>query len=222
MKLGVLFSGGKDSCYSTFLAKKLGHEISVLISLESINNESYMFHTPSILQVKKQAEVMNIPLIIQKTKGEKENELEDLKKVVKKAKKEYAIQGIVTGALASVYQASRIQKICDELGLECINPLWKKNQIELLKELIKNNFKVIIIGVAAFPLTKEWLFRKIDNQFIKEIAELEKKYKINPAGEGGELETFVLNCPLFNKPLKIKESHVKGEKNYWVASIEVE
>ena len=64
MKLGVLFSGGKDSTFACYLAKKQGYEISCLISIFSENKESWMFHTPSIEQVKKQAEVMNIPLIL--------------------------------------------------------------------------------------------------------------------------------------------------------------
>jgi len=222
MKLGVLFSGGKDSCYSAYLAKQKGHELTCLISVFSKNKESYMFHTPSISKVKKQAEVMGIPLLIQKTKGKKEEELKDLKNVILKAKEKYKVEGIVTGALASVYQSSRIQKICDELELKCINPLWKKNEIKYLKELIKNKFEVIITGVFAYPLDNSWLGRPIDNKFIEKVQILSKKYKIHPAGEGGEFETFVLDCPLFKKPLKITDSKISGEKNSWSMEIEVE
>ena len=221
MKLAVLFSGGKDSTYSAYLMKKQGHELACLISILSENKESYMFHTPSITKVKKQAEVMQISLIIEKTKGKKEIELKDLEKSIKKAKKEYKIQGIVTGAVESVYQASRIQKICENLKLKCLNPLWKKNQIKLLNELIKKKFKVIITGVAAYPLDKSWLGREINKQFIKETKELQEKYKINPAGEGGEFESFVLDCPLFKKPLKIKDKKISGEKNSWSMELEL-
>ena len=109
MKCGVLFSGGKDSAYAAFLAIKDGYEVSCLISIFSENPESYMFHTPSITKVKKQAEVMKIPLIVQRTKGEKENELVDLENAIKKAIEKYGIEIIVTGAIASVYQTSRVQ-----------------------------------------------------------------------------------------------------------------
>ena len=149
MKLGVLFSGGKDSAYSAYLEKQKGNELVCLISIFSENSESYMFHTPSITKTKKQAEVMEIPFIIQKTKGEKEIELQDLEKAIQKAKAKYKIQGIVTGALHSVYQSSRIQKICNKLKLKCINPLWQKNEIEYLKELIKNKFKIIVTSKAS-------------------------------------------------------------------------
>src|SRR3989338_771040 len=152
MKLGILFSGGKDSTSSAWLAKKYGYELTCLISIFSENPESYMFHTPSIKQVKKQAEIMEIPLIIQKTKGNKEEELKDLEEAIEKARQKYKIQGIVTGAIQSIYQSSRIQKICDKLNLECFNPLWQKNEEEYLSELIQNKFKVILTGVSAYPL----------------------------------------------------------------------
>src|SRR6056297_3006693 len=120
MEVAVLFSGGKDSVYSAYLAKKRGHELVCLITIISENQESYMFHTPSIEKTEKQAEVMELPLITKKTRGEKEIELKDLEESIKKAVKKYHVEGIVSGAIKSVYQASRIKKICDKLKLKLI------------------------------------------------------------------------------------------------------
>ena len=204
MKLASLFSGGKDSTYATYLAKKEGYEISCLISILSKNQDSYMFHTPKIELSKEQAKLMNIPIIQKTTNGEKELELEDLEKAIKQAIKKYKIQGVITGAIESIYQASRIQKICDKLNIECFNPLWQKDQIELLEELIKNKFEVIITKVAAEGLTEAYIGKKLDKNLIKELSSLKGKYEINPAGEGGEFETLVINCPLFKSKLIIK------------------
>jgi len=222
MKLGVLFSGGKDSTYSAWLAKENGYELTCLISIFSENPESYMFHTPSIKQVKKQAEVMEIPIIVQKTKGNKEEELEDLEIAIEKAKQKYKIQGIVSGAIQSVYQASRIQKICDKLNLECFNPLWQTNEEEYLAELIQNNFKVILTGVSAYPLDESFLGKKINQEFINELKKISQKYKINIAGEGGEFETFVLNCPLFRRELNIFNKIISSTgENSWKMELEI-
>lgn len=222
MKLGVLFSGGKDSVYATHLAKKEGHEIVCLISIFSENKESYMFHTPSIEKTKKQAKVMEIPLLIQKTKGEKEIELKDLEKAIKKAKEKYSIEGIITGAIQSVYQSSRIQKICKNLKLKCVNPLWQKDELKYLNELIKEKFEITIVGVFAYPLDESWIGKKIDEKFVDEIKKLNEKYKIHVAGEGGEFETFVLNCPLYKKPLKIVNKKIfKEGENSFRAEIDV-
>lgn len=215
MKLGVLFSGGKDSTYAAWVAKNSGHEISCLISILSENKFSYMFHTPSILLVEKQAEKMGTPILLKKTKGEEEIELCDLREAIREAKETYSIEGIVTGAVESVYQASRIQRICCEEGLECFNPLWQKDQIEILEDLIKNNFEIIVVGVFAYPLDRNFLGRSLDSDFISDMKKLSKKYKINPAGEGGEFESFVLNCPLFSSALEIHNSEDFGSENSW-------
>ena len=212
MKLAVLFSGGKDSCYALYKASKK-HEITCLLSVISKNPESYMFHTPNIELTRLQARAMELPLITKTTEGEKELELNDLKLLIQTAIARYNIEGVVTGALASVYQATRVQKICSELGLWCFNPIWQMDQVELLNELKKNKFQTVIVGVFAYPLDDSYLGKKITKNMIDKLIELSKKYKINPAGEGGELETFVTNAPMFKKKIKIKKSEIEYENN---------
>lgn len=202
-KLGVLFSGGKDSVYAAWLAKKQGYQIECLITIFSENKESYMFHTPFIEKVSLQAEEIGIPIVIVKTKGEKENELIDLERAIKIAVKDYKIQGVVTGAIESVYQATRIQKICNKLKIECFNPLWQKDALEHWKDLLKNKFKVILASVAADGLNENWVGKEIDNKKLDELIQLSEKYRFHLAFEGGEAETFVVNCPLFKHEVKV-------------------
>jgi len=209
MKLAALFSGGKDSVYAMHIAKK-NHDVSCLITIKSKNKESYMFHTPNINLTELQAESIGLPLLTIETKGEKEKELTDLKNGIKKAKELFDIEGVVTGAISSVYQAARIQKICAELDLWCFNPLWQKDQLELLNELLNEKFKVMLSGVFAYPFSEGWLGRILDQNALLELKEMKEKYKINPAGEGGEFESLVLNCPSFSKEIKVK----KAEKKY--------
>ncbi|MFL2941893.1 MAG: diphthine--ammonia ligase [Candidatus Poseidoniales archaeon] len=209
MKLGVLFSGGKDSYLALQYSFK-NHEISCLLTLSSENNDSWMFHTPAIEWTRLQAQSMGINHVIQKTQGVKEEELVDLKEVIQYSKKKYGIEGIVTGALASVYQATRIQTVCNDLNLWCFNPLWQLSQKSLLHEILSSNIESIITGVAAEPFDDSWLGRSIDLECISDLAELQESYSINPAGEGGEFESFVINAPLFRKSIKI----LKSESHY--------
>jgi len=209
MKLGALFSGGKDSTYAIYKAMK-ENEVVCLIAIKSLNPESYMFHVPAFEHIEKQAEALGLPLILVETKGVKEEELKDLQKAIEEAKKKYSIEGIVTGAVASTYQASRIQKICDDLSLKVFNPLWQINQMQLLKDLIKDKFEVIITGIAAYPLDASWLGRKLDENTLKEMEKLEKEFKINVAGEGGEFETLVVDSPIHKKKIELVET----EKSY--------
>ena len=124
MKLGVLFSGGKDSTYAAYLAKKYNHELTCLISIISENKDSFMFHTPSIKITKIQATAMNLPIILQKTKGEKEIELKDLEKAIKFAKQKYKIRGIVT-VLPGIL-GTQIFYIQDETGGIQIYSFYKR------------------------------------------------------------------------------------------------
>ena len=165
MKLGILLSGGKDSILAATIANKY-HELACAITIQSENQESYMFHVPNVHITTQQCQAMDIPHILKETKGEKEEELKDLYAAIKQAKKKYKIQGIVTGAVGSQYQASRIQKIANDLDLFVFNPLWQMNQIELLDTLLKNNFKVIIAGVFAYPFEETWLGITITTQTI--------------------------------------------------------
>ncbi|MFH0936434.1 MAG: diphthine--ammonia ligase [Candidatus Woesearchaeota archaeon] len=219
MKVGVLFSGGKDSTYATYLATK-EHEVVCLISIFSKNKESYMFHTANIELVKQQAKLMNIPIIIKKTQGKKELELKDLENIIKEAIKKYKIQGIVTGAVASVYQSSRVQDICNKLNIKCINFLWQKNPEEYWNALLKNQFEIIITNVSAEGLNEEWLGKKIDYNSLEKLKNLSKKFNFHIAFEGGEAETFVINCPLFNKKIEIIKAEKKFKGNNGIYKIE--
>ena len=163
MKLGVLFSGGKDSVFVCYMAMQR-EEVECLITLASKNTESYMSHTPNISLTSLQSKAADIPLLEFETDGEKENELEDLKSAIICAKDKYSIEGIVTGAIMSVYQASRIQKICDSLDLWCFNPLWYINQNDYMNNIIDLGFEVIISGVFSYPFDESWLGRRIDKK----------------------------------------------------------
>ncbi len=213
MKLVSLFSGGKDSCLALYIMKKYYyHEISCLLSVKSENKDSYMFHVPNIDITKYQAESLGIPIEYCYTKGEKEKELKDLKEKLKEIKENYKIKGVVTGAVRSVYQNARIQKICKDLELWCFNPLWLLNEIEILNLLEREKFEVIISAVCAYPLDKDFLGKnllKIKDKILK----YNKKYSISMVGEGGEFETTVLDMPLFKYKIVI-ENFEKEYKNY--------
>jgi diphthine-ammonia ligase len=213
MKLGILFSGGKDSTYAMYKAMK-ENEIACLITLKSENPDSYMFHTPNINLTELQAEAIGLPLLTAATKGEKEKELADLKNAIKKAKQLFHIEGIVTGALWSEYQASRIKKICDGLKLECVNPLWHMDQEKEMREIISKGFKFILTRIAAFGFDKSYLGKIITAKDIDNLSILNKKYKTNIAGEGGEFESLVIDGPNFKSQLKITEAETIMENEY--------
>jgi ABC transporter with metal-binding/Fe-S-binding domain ATP-binding protein len=178
-----------------------------------------MFHTPNIDITALQAEAMGLPLIRKVTAGKPEEELKDLEVAIAQAIKDFNIKGIVTGAVESVYQAARIQQICNRLGVWCVNPLWKRNQKALLEEIVAEGFKTVISGVFAYPLDKKWLGKQIDEVMIDQLVALSKEYGLSPSGEGGEIETTVLDAPLFKKKIKVLDSELEAKGNSGVFRI---
>jgi ABC transporter with metal-binding/Fe-S-binding domain ATP-binding protein len=209
MKVAVLFSGGKDSVLALHDSIQKGYEVKYLVSMFSENPESYMFHYPNINMAIMLSLSMGIKLVTKKTEGEKEKELEDLKKVLESLKAE--IDGIVVGAIASRYQKERVQKICKSLRLTLIAPLWGKKPETLWKRILDEGFEVMITSVSADGLGKEWLGKVIDKKGLEKLKKIARKYKIHLSGEGGEFETLVLNGPIFRSRLEITDSEVKWD-----------
>ena len=209
MKVAVLLSSGKDSMFAMQKAIEEGHKVVGLITVISKNKDSWMFHTPNIRMVEYQAKCLDLPLIKKETEGEKEKELSDLKQLIAEAKQKYKIEGVVSGAVHSRYQWNRIDKICGDLELVSIAPLWGYDQEQLIRDLLDNQYEIIISSIACEGLNERWLGRKIDKIALNELVELNRIIGINIAGEGGEYESLVLDCPLFKKRINI----IKSRKN---------
>jgi len=212
MRLGVLFSGGKDSTFALHLAKEK-EEVACLVTVVSKNKESYMFHTPNIDVTALQAQALELPLVSVVTEGKKEEELSDLEAAIVEAKEKFQIDGVVTGAIESVYQASRVQRICNHVDVWCFNPIWKYDQQVLLKTLVAKNFEILISGVFAYPLDEKWLGARLDPLVIARLVQFQGQYGISPSGEGGEIETTVLDAPMFRQRIKIVDYSTEAKGN---------
>lgn len=209
MRVCVLYSGGKDSNLAFLKAYNSGLKIACLISLIPSSEESVLFHYPNMNMVKLQAQALGLPLICEECPNDEEGSIKALFEVLKRAKEEYSVEGVVTGAIRSIYQASRFQRVCWKLKLWCFNPLWLKDEISLLNEIINYEFEVIFTRVAGYPLKKSLLGRRITKEVVNYLSKI--KNFVNPSGEGGEYETLVLDMPLFRKRIEIIKYEIIGE-----------
>lgn len=218
-KCAVLFSGGKDSCLALHkIWKKF--DICYLLSILPRNFDSFMFHKPDFKLLERQAEMLGIDLLVMESKGEKEEELADLKKLLDAVKNKVEI--IVVGGIASSYQGNRVKKICNELGLKFYAPLWDYKGNKIWKELLDEKFKVILTKVSCEGLGKEWLGKIIGKKELSELKKLAEKYKFRIDFEGGEAESAVLKMPEFKKEICIKYNvKSEGEYRHWLDIKEV-
>ena len=208
MKLAAFFSGGKDSTYAIYDAKKSGHTIQVLFTILPKSDESHLLHFPNIEQTKIQSESMSIPQIVQHIDSI-ESDIEELKlnEQIKKAKKIFDFEGIVHGGISSMYQKEKFNNLCQNNNLKLISPIWQRNAISYMQELLENEFEFIITSVSSDGLDQSWLGKKIGYSELSDLENLSNKFQFNLNFEGGEAETFVTNCPLFKNKIKIIDSN---------------
>jgi len=207
LDVAVLISGGKDSALALYRAMKVGHKIKCLVTMIPQRPDSWMFHYPNIQLTKLFAEAAGFPLVKADASGVKEKELNSLKALLGTLD----VEAVVSGAILSQYQKTRIDRVCEELGLISIAPLWQQDQFGLMAEIIELGFHVIITGVYAHGLDREWLGRLIDRKVLDDLVELNRKYGISIVGEGGEYETLVLDAPYFNKRIQILKARIVWE-----------
>lgn len=209
MNLAALFSGGKDSTFSIYEAQNHGHVIKCLVTILASSQDSHLLHHPNIRLASLQAKSMKIPQItIEAKSNDTTTELENLKEALDVAKKDYQIEGILHGGILSEFQKTKFESVAKDLGLQVVSPLWQKNQTQYMRTLLDSGFEFIITSVSADGLDKSWLGKKITKDDLAKLEQLSEKHKFNLSFEGGEAETFVVNCPLFSNPIEIQDSSI--------------
>ena len=72
---------------------------------------------------------------------------------------------------------------------------------------MRRKFIFIITSVSSDGLDDKWLGISITKSNLSELHKLSIKFGFNLNFEGGEAETFVINCPIFTKPIKINKNN---------------
>ena len=219
-KCMVLFSGGKDSCLALHKAIQKGYEVEFLLSILPEGEDAWMFHTPNLNLLERQAHESGFPLRTKTTKIGEKQEIENLKELINETKNKAEV--LVIGGIASSYQAKRIKKAAEEAGLEVNAPLWNYTAEQLWDELLEEGFKVILTKIACEGIPREFLGKVIGGEELDELKKLSKKYKFRLDFEGGEAETAVLFMPEFEKEIKIDFSiESEGEHRHFLRVKEV-
>ncbi|MCX8176554.1 MAG: diphthine--ammonia ligase, partial [Candidatus Bathyarchaeota archaeon] len=170
-----------------------------------LNPESWMFHHPCVELTSLQAEAIGFKLYKIQSTGIKEEEVRELENFLRELKLNISFEAVVSGVIESSYQKTRIDDVCERLGLEHLTPLWRRNPEDVLMEIISQGFDVVFTAVAAHGFTEKWLNRRLDFEAFEELKLLNKKYGVHISLEGGEGETFVKDAPFFKKRIEFLE-----------------
>ena len=199
MRVAVLSSGGKDSAAAWWWAMCKGWDISHIVTVVVDGEDSHMFQIPGVEIVRHQARLAGINYLEVHTEGIENEEIKDLQLALQKID----IDALVCGALRSDYQKSRIERMCQDLGVISYTPLWHQSPQEHLSGLVANGFGVMITSVACDGLDESWLGKILDEGSLSKLIDLSSKFRFNVDGEGGEYETLVVSGPHFEGEIKI-------------------
>ena len=202
MRVCSLYSGGKDSNYALHWAVLHGFEVCCLGVVAPRGWESTLFHYPAVELTRLQSQALGIPLVMV-SELEAGGEWEALLSLVSRCAGRGA-EGIVSGALLSDYQRLRFSIAAEEYGLKSYTPLWRIDQEEYMRSLVREGFRVLVVSVSAYGLPEGLAGRVLDEELVEEIIRRARRYGFNPAFEGGEAETLVLDAPLFRSRLEVK------------------
>jgi ABC transporter with metal-binding/Fe-S-binding domain ATP-binding protein len=206
-----LYSGGKDSNYSIFEIKKRGHDVVCLISIVPMISDSLLFHFPNIRLTSTLAQAIDLPILnFQSNTSKLSDEVLILERALESVKDEFGVQGIVHGGISSNFQKSNFEKVCKKLGLLIFSPLWNLDSSMYLHKMLDQKFEIVIVGVSALGLDREWLGKLLDHGNVKRLESLSLRYGFNLNFEGGEAETIVIDCPLYKKKFRIKQGMVRS------------
>ena len=196
----VSWSGGKETslaCYRAMQNKDV--EVSCLLNMVSGDGKHSRTHGVGSGLLRLQAEAMEIPIVQRKTTwGTYE---EEFKKAVTDLKKE-GVEAGVFGDIDLQEHRDWVERVCKDVDIKPILPLWKGKREDLLEEFIQAGFKAIVVATQAELLGKEWLGREIDKKFMEDLKVLQN---IDLCGEKGEYHTFVTDGPIFKKKIKLLE-----------------
>ncbi|RNJ75263.1 MAG: diphthine--ammonia ligase [Nitrosopumilus sp. H8] len=214
MRLGALFSGGKDSTYAVHAAQTQGYEVACLLSILGRSEESLLLHHPNIRWTALQAQSMGIPQITAESGSDDEDEeLESLGALLAQAVERFGIGGLVHGGIRSKFQRDRFGRACSDAGLELVSPLWGADPRLHMESLLDAGFEFLMSSVSAGGLDESWLGRTVTRGDLAVLGGLSERHGFNLDFEGGEAETFVTDCPLFSRPVRIT-SHSKTWDRY--------
>ena len=226
MRVAILGSGGKDSAYATWWARMRGWDVKAVVTMCVTGEDSMMFQTQGVAIAGMQAASAGIPWLPILTSGEMDEEMGDLENGLRGLSNpneamesswpdgwdsssimihsgELKLDGIVSGALRSDFQKTRIELMCQRLGMHSFSPLWHTPPNSHMRSLCEHGFDVMIASVSSEGLGREWLGKRLVMGNLGELEELSKKFRFNVDGEGGEFETLVLGAPHMNRDIQI-------------------
>jgi uncharacterized protein (TIGR00290 family) len=202
------WSGGKDSCLACYKALKQGYDVKYLLNFISMESKRGCFHGIEQDLIKLQAQNIGIPLVQKETTADMKEYEKEFKEAVSGIKD---AEAMVFGDIYLLDHKSWVERVCGDLNIEMVEPLWNMPADSIIDEFVDLGFKAVIVSCQADKLDKSFIGRIVDKALITEL----KKRNVCPCGENGEFHTFVFDGPIFKKKIQILESEPILKEGFW-------
>jgi uncharacterized protein (TIGR00290 family) len=215
-KVFASWSGGKDCCLACYRAINQGLQVCYLANMMAEDGQRSRTHGLSAHVLQLQAQAIGIPLVQRPTTW---GGFEAAFKENIRALRQEGIEGGVFGDIDLNEHREWVERVCQEAGITAHLPLWGERQEDLLRDFVNSGFEAVVVATRADLLGEEWLGRRIDQDFIEQIRAQAGMKDITPSGEAGEYHTLVIDGPLFQKRLEIRENGKTLREKHWLLKI---
>ena len=202
------WSGGKDSCFALYEAIDKGYEISHLVNFISKDFHRVSFHGTEAKLIQLQSQSIEIPLL------QKETTRDGYEQEFKEAVRSLipiGVEGMVFGDIYLQEHKDWVERVCGDLGIEVVEPLWGKNTEKILSVFIEKGFEAVIVSAQSKLIGENWIGRRVDKALLDYL----KRKNIDVCGENGEYHTLVTDGPIFKRPIQLIETRTIIRDNYW-------
>ena len=98
--------------------------------------------------------------------------------------------------------------------------VFDRRILSVLRDGKAKYFEQVLSEAALSPSTlRQHPDQLIDRDLIEKLMALSKEYGLSPSGEGGEIETTVLDAPLFKKKIEVLDFKMEAKGNSGVFRI---
>lgn len=211
----VSFSGGKDSSLALYHAMQSGNVIGLIVMLEEQGQRSRSHAMPlDIIQA--QADAIGLPVFMTSSSwADYESKFIEL---LQQAKLQGA-EVLVTGDLDMPQHGCWNDRVTQHVGLKLGMPLWLRPHREVVEEFIRLGFRSIVVTVnLKLGMKTEDLGKILTLDYIQEL----ENRGIDPCGEGGEFHTTVIDGPIFNKVIPVRQRDIVYHEEYAFLPLELD
>jgi diphthine-ammonia ligase len=201
VKVFCSWSGGKESCLACYKAIQEGHEVASLLTMATTTGNYTRSHRLSRELLIAQSQAIGIEL------HQRRASWDTYEREFTKALNSFKRQGIEGGVFGALYlneDRAWVERVCTEVGIVPLLPLWGMGGKNLLGTLIEAGFEVIVVAVRSDIMNEHWLGAKVDGEFIEHM----EKNEVDVCGENGEYHTLVVDGPIFSSRIDIRETRI--------------